>query len=74
MVQQHYSRGGPGLPHMGNFKTNWFTDRHTNYAGGTLPLLDYVEPLEDDEEDPFYQFDYWPVPLQWTYALFQPAF
>ncbi|KAN0108634.1 hypothetical protein V8E51_008376 [Hyaloscypha variabilis] len=66
MVQQHYSRGGPGLPHMGNFKTNWFTDRHTNYAGGTLPLLDYVEPLEDDEEDPFYQFDYWPVPLQWT--------
>jgi len=58
---------------MGTFKTNWFTDRHTDYGRGRIPLLEYVQPILYNQIDPYYCFDYWPVPNSWTLSMFQPS-
>lgn len=71
MVTVNYSRGGPGLPAMGTFLTNWFTEKHEFYSDGKAPILAYDPRLEMGSNDPFCVFDYFPIPLIWHHSLFQ---
>lgn len=70
IVHAEYSQGGPGLLPMGYFRTNWFTIKHHKYS--SAPALSYAtQPLDND---PYYEYDYFPVPTSWCHGLFQPDF
>ena len=67
------SNGGPGLPPMGVFKTNWFDELHENYNNRTAISLYPIDP-RPGAVDPYYTFDYLPVPISWQKDFFDPKF
>jgi len=73
-MRQAYNRGGPGLPNMGIFKTNWFTASHSGYHTAHSPAQKKVPPSQNGGNDPFYTYDYWPVPTYWCSGLFKNEF
>jgi hypothetical protein len=72
MIPNHIHEGGRGLGNMGFLKTNWFTDLHTKNQTWIKQALNYNTPLVGP--DPYKQYEYWPVPVQWQINLFQPEF
>jgi hypothetical protein len=75
-MRQAYNRGGPGLPNMGIFKTNWFTASHSNHQTSRSPFLQSIPPpvLLEGENDPFHTYDYWPIPTSWCCDIFKDEF
>ncbi|KAI6716060.1 hypothetical protein JHW43_001444 [Diplocarpon mali] len=67
LLPPEYSTGGPGLPSAGIVKTNWSVDRHHTRA----PVLEPVEKLPEDVDDPFTIHDYYPIPTTWVASLFE---
>jgi hypothetical protein len=59
---------------MGIFKTNWFTASHSGYHTARSPALNKPPPAQDRGDDPFYTYDYWPVPTYWCSILFRDEF
>jgi len=58
---------------MGIFKTNWFTASHSGYQTARSPPQNKPPP-SDEGNDPFYTYDYWPVPTYWCSGLFREEF
>jgi hypothetical protein len=73
-MRQAYNRGGPGLPNMGIFKTNWFTASHSGYHTARSPPQNKAPPSRNGGNDPFYTHDYWLVPTYWCSSLFRDEF
>jgi hypothetical protein len=73
-MRQAYNRGGPGLPNMGIFKINWFTASHSGYHTARSPPQNKQPLLGRRDNDPFYTYDYWPVPTYWCCGLFKDEF
>lgn len=65
------SEGGHGLSPMGIMKTNWFTERHERYSTLQIPL-DH-QPVPPGAIDPYYTYEYWPIPIVWQLSLFRPS-
>ena len=59
---------------MGIFKTNWFTASHSGYQTARSPPQNKPPPSESRQNDPFYTYDYWPVPTCWCSSLFTDEF
>jgi hypothetical protein len=73
-MRQAYNRGGPGLPNMGIFKTNWFTASHSGYHTARSPPQNKPPTSENEGNDPLNTYDYWPVPTSWCCYLFGDQF
>lgn len=72
LVEVDFSFGGPGLPPMGIWKSDWFTDHHENYNNSKAPVL-YVPPKIPlpAYQGRFYTYDAWPISFTWVHSLFQ---
>ncbi|KAE8454261.1 hypothetical protein EG329_005186 [Mollisiaceae sp. DMI_Dod_QoI] len=66
------ARGGPGLPTMGVYKTNWFHQDHKQRLAGTLSKdQEYRMPSSAAASNRAKYNDYYPVPVSWVYSMFQ---
>ncbi|CZR60774.1 uncharacterized protein PAC_10670 [Phialocephala subalpina] len=66
-----YNAGGPGLPNMGLFKSNFFTECNQNYQRSDFTDIGYINGLPPSMPDPYFNIEYWPVPTLWFKDLFR---
>jgi hypothetical protein len=72
IVSSNMWQGGPGLPNMGILATKWFTQKSERNLYKPI-VLAHKAPAAG-EPDPYYCFDYWPVPVTYQTNLFQSEF